>query len=98
MFAARLRAGVSPPRPESRPHCESQVRSMNWRSCARRPPVDAEARRPEDQQACAHPRVLYMTEQIEGGRTRGWWACDLCQVKFVPAVSAEYAVAQAARV
>jgi hypothetical protein len=27
-----------------------------------------EARRPEDHQACAHLRVLYTTEQIEGGR------------------------------
>jgi hypothetical protein len=57
--------------------------------------MDAEARRPEDQPACAHLRVLYTTEQIEGGLTRGWWACDLCLTKFVPAVSAEYAVAQA---
>ena len=54
-----------------------------------------EARRPEDHQACAHPRVLYTTEQIEGGRTRGWWACDLCLMKFTPVASAEYAVAQA---
>jgi hypothetical protein len=69
---------------------------MNWRSCARRPPIaDAEARRPEDQQACAHLRVLYMTEQIEGGLTRGWWACDSCQTKFTPVALAEHAVAQA---
>ena len=54
-----------------------------------------EARRPEDQQECAHLRVLYRTEQIEGGRTRGWWACDLCRAKFVTVASAEYAVAQA---
>jgi hypothetical protein len=57
--------------------------------------VDAEARRPEDQPACAHLRVLYTTEQIEGGRTRGWWACDSCRTKFTPVASAEYAVTQA---
>jgi hypothetical protein len=56
---------------------------------------DVEARRSEGQQACAHLRVVYTTEQIEGDRTRGWWACDLCRAKFVPAASAEYAVAQA---
>jgi hypothetical protein len=57
--------------------------------------MDAEARRPEDQQACAHLRVLYTTEQIGGGLTRGGWACDLCRVRFVPVASAEYEVAQA---
>jgi hypothetical protein len=57
--------------------------------------VTDEARRPEDHQACAHLRVLYATEQIEGGRTRGWWACDSCRAKFTPVASAEHAVAQA---
>ena len=59
---------------------------------------DEAGRLAEGQQACAHLRVLYLTEQIEAGRTRGWWACDLCRAKFVPATSAEYAVAQAERV
>jgi hypothetical protein len=59
--------------------------------------VDAEARRSEDQPACAHLRVLYTTEQIEGGRTRGWWACDSCRAKFTPVASAEHAVAQAVK-
>jgi len=52
-------------------------------------------RRLEDQRACAHLRVVYTTEQIEGGLTRGWWACDLCLAKFTPVASAEYTVAQA---
>ena len=60
--------------------------------------TDEAGRRTEGQQACAHLRVLYMTEQIEGGLTRGLWECDLYRAKFVPATSAEYAVAQAERV
>jgi hypothetical protein len=51
-----------------------------------------------DQQACAHLRVLYMTEQTEGDRTRGWWACDLCHREFIPVASAESAWGDPCRV
>jgi hypothetical protein len=51
--------------------------------------TDEAARQTQNQQACAHLRVLYTTEQIEGGLARGWWACDLCFTKFVPVASAE---------
>ncbi len=50
---------------------------------------DDETARAKDQQTCAHLRVLYTTEQIEGGRTRGRWACDLCLREFIPVTSAE---------
>jgi hypothetical protein len=52
---------------------------------------DVEVRRSEGQQACAHLRVVYTTEQIEGGLTRGWWACDLCHREFILVASAESA-------
>jgi len=59
---------------------------------------DETQQRAEDQQACAHLRVFYMTEQIEGGRTRGWWACDLCHREFIPVASAESAWGDPCRV
>jgi hypothetical protein len=59
---------------------------------------DVEVRRSEGQQACAHLRVVYTTEQIEGGLTRGWWACDLCHREFIPVASAESAWGDPSRV
>jgi hypothetical protein len=49
-----------------------------------------ETARAENQQACAHLRVLYTTEQIEGGLTRGWWASDLCHREFIPAAESAW--------
>src|SRR5690242_5943741 len=33
---------------------------------------------------CAHRKVLWTTEQIESGLTRGWWECSACKIKFMP--------------
>jgi len=38
-----------------------------------------------DRQACAHQRVTYRTELVDGGPyLRGWWQCDSCRMRFLP--------------
>lgn len=36
---------------------------------------------------CAHLRVLWVTEDLPNGLTRGWWECDMCKTKFAPVMA-----------
>ena len=45
---------------------------------------------------CSHLHVSYLTS-TSGAITTGWWACDYCGTKFVPAGLHNLIVAEVAR-
>ena len=51
---------------------------------AGRPDMMSSSTRASSTEACAHLHVGWRTQPAGNGTTRGWWACDLCEVPFRP--------------